>query len=181
MAQIERQQTVLNILRNLRDLGGLKKLFWEELNYEHENQPLSMRGWPDSARKALVDDPILFASGGEDQAFHVVYCHLASNSLQRGLERPIVNQLMRDHPYCLFVFSDKAQSAWHFLNIKYDEKAEKRRLFRRITVRADGGLRTAVERLQMMDLALMGKELFGIPTLEIQKRHDDAFDVESVT
>jgi hypothetical protein len=32
MAQIERQQTVLTILRNLRDLGGLKKLFWEELN-----------------------------------------------------------------------------------------------------------------------------------------------------
>ncbi len=181
MAQIERQQTVLNILRNLRDLGGLKKLFWEELNYERENKPLSMRGWPDSARNALVDDPILFASGGEDHAFHVVYCRLASASLQRNLERPIVNQLIREHPYCLFVFSDTAQSAWHFLNIKYDEKAEKRRLFRRITVRADGGLRTAAERLQMMDLALMGKELFGIPALEIQKRHDDAFDVESVT
>ena len=181
MAQIERQQTVLNILQNLRDLGGLKKLFWEELNYERENKPLSMRGWPDSARKALVDDPILFASGGEDNAFHVVYCRLASASLQRNLERPIVNQLIREHPYCLFVFSDTAQSAWHFLNIKYDEKAEKRRLFRRITVRAGGGLRTAAERLQMMDLALMGKELFGIPALEIQKRHDDAFDVESVT
>jgi len=46
MAQIERQQSVLNILQNLRDLGGLKKLFWEELNYERENRPLSMRGWP---------------------------------------------------------------------------------------------------------------------------------------
>ena len=181
MAQVERQQTVLNILRNLRDLVGLKRLFWEELNYERENKPLSMRGWPDSARKALVDDPILFASGGEDNAFHVVYCRLASASLQRNLERPIVNQLIREHPYCLFVFSDTAQSAWHFLNIKYDEKAEKRRLFRRITVRADSGLRTATERLQMMDLALMGKDLSGIPALEIQKRHDDAFDVESVT
>ncbi len=181
MGQIERQQMVLNILRNLRDLGGLKKLFWEELNYERENKPLSMRGWPDSARKALVDDPILFASGGEDRAFHVVYCRLASESLQRNLERPIVNQLIREHPYCLFIFSDTTQSVWHFLNIKYDEKAEKRRLFRRITVRAGGGLRTAAERLQMMDLALMGKELFGIPALEIQKRHDDAFDVESVT
>ena len=181
MAQIERQQTVLNILQNLRDLAGLKKLFWEELNYERENKPLSMRGWPDSARKALVDDPILFASGGEDNAFHVVYCRLASAGLQRNLERPIVNQLIREHPYCLFVFSDKTQSSWHFLNIKYDEKAEKRRLFRRITVRADSGLRTAAERLQMLDLASMGKDLFGIPALEIQKRHDDAFDVESVT
>jgi hypothetical protein len=181
MAQIERQQTVLNILQNLRDLGGLKKLFWEELNYERENQPLSMRGWPDSARNALADDPVLFASGGEDQAFHVVYCRLASAGLQRNLERPIVNQLIREHPYCLFIFSDTSQSAWHFLNVKYDAKAEKRRLLRRMTVRADSGLRTAAERLQMMDLALIGKELFGISALEIQKRHDDAFDVEQVT
>jgi adenine-specific DNA-methyltransferase len=181
MAQVERQQAVLHILQSLRDLGGLKKLFWEELNYERENTPLSMRGWPDSGRNALFDDPILFASGGEDNAFHVVYCRLASASLQRNLERPIVNQLIREHLYCLFVFSDQSQSAWHFLNIKYDEKAEKRRLFRRITVRVDGGLRTAAERLQMIDLALMGKDLFGISALEIQQRQDDAFDVESVT
>jgi len=136
MAEVERKQVVLNILRNLRDLVGLKRLFWEELNYEHENKPLSMRGWPDSACKALVDDPILFASGGEDNAFHVVYCRLASAGLQRNLERPIVDQLIREHPYCLFVFSDTTQSSWHFLNIKYDQKAENRRLFRRITVRA---------------------------------------------
>ncbi|MDO8721369.1 MAG: hypothetical protein Q7J31_03970, partial [Syntrophales bacterium] len=181
MAQDERQQAVLNILRNLRDLGGLKKLFWEELNYERKNQPLSMRGWPDSVRSSLADDPVLFASGGEDQAFHVLYCRLASDSLQKNLERPIVNQLIREHPYCLFVFSDTAQSAWHFLNIKYDEKAEKRRLLRRITVQAGGGLRTAAERMQMIDLALMGKDLTGIPALEIQTRHDDAFDVEKVT
>jgi adenine-specific DNA-methyltransferase len=50
-----------------------------------------------------------------------------------------------------------------------------------ITVRADSGLRTAAERLHMMDLALMGKDLSGIPALEILKRHDGAFDVESVT
>ncbi len=181
MPVLKRKQTVLKLLEQLRGLDTLKELCWTELNYERENKPLSMRSWPDSARNALLDDPILFASGGEDHAFHVVYCRLASDSLQRNLERPIVSQLIREHPYGLFVFSDTAQSAWHFLNIKYDEKAEKRRLFRRITVRADGGLRTAAERLQMLDLASFGKELFGIPALEIQKRHDDAFDVESVT
>jgi adenine-specific DNA-methyltransferase len=202
MAQIERQQMVLHILQNLRDLTGLKKLFWEELNYERENKPLSMRGWPDSTRTALVDDPILFASGGTDNAFHVVYCRLASDSLQRGLERPIVNQLIREHPYCLLVFSDSSQSAWHFLNIKYDEKTEKRRLLRRITVQAGTGLRTAAERLQLIDLTLMSvpatsrrraQNLVLLPAkpagskgeppspLEIQQRHDDAFDVESVT
>jgi len=181
MPVLERKQTVLKLLEQLRGLDALKELFWTELNYERENKPLSMRGWPDSARKALVDDPILFASGGVDHAFHVLYCRLASDSLQRNLERPIVNQLIREHPYCLFVFSDTTQSSWHFLNIKYDEKMEKRRLFRRITVRTASGLRTAAERLQMLDLASFEKELFGIPALEIQKRHDDAFDVESVT
>ena len=181
MPVLERKQTVLKILEQLRGLDALKELFWTELNYERENVPLSMRSWPDSARKALVDDPILFASGGEDNAFHVLYCRLASDSLQRNLERHIVNQLVREHPYCLFVFSDTTQTSWHFLNIKYDEKAEKRRLFRRITVRADGGLRTAAERLQMLDLVSIRKELFSIPALEIQKRHDDAFDVEKVT
>lgn len=177
----ERKQTVMKILEQLQGLDALKELFWTELNYERENQPLSMRGWPDSARSAMADDPILFASGGEDQAFHVVYCRLASAGLQRNLERPVVCQLIREHPYCLLVFSDTAQTTWHFLNIKYDEKAEKRRLFRRITVQADRGLRTAAERLQMIDLASMGKDLSGIPALEIQKRHDEAFNVESVT
>jgi hypothetical protein len=205
MAQIERQQSVLNILQNLRGLDGLKKLFWEELNYERENKPLSTRGWPariatcphryakccgraqsvaggpDSVKQVLAEDPILFASGGAESAFHIIYCRLISSELKRGLERPIVNQLLRDHPYSLFVFSDKSQSVWHFLNVKYDEKVEKRRLFRRITVRPGDGLRTAAERLQMLDLELFGRELFGLPALEIQQCHDSAFDVEKVT
>lgn len=33
----------------------------------------------------------------------------------------------------------------------------------------------------MLDLDSMQRGLFGVPALEIQKRHDDAFDVESVT
>ncbi len=181
MAQTEREQAVLNILQNLQDLDGLKRLFWEELNYERENKPLSPRQWPDSARQALAEDPVLFASGGEDKAFHVVYCRLASPDLSRGLERPVVNQLLRDHPYALFVFSNKDQSAWHFLNVKYDEKAENRRLFRRITVRPGAGLRTATERVQLLDLAGINPKLFGIAPLAIQQRCDVAFDVEAVT
>lgn len=190
MAQIERQQpalrseektrravTVLNILQNLRDLDGLKKLFWEELNYERENKPLSPRQWPDSAKQPLADDPTLFAAGGEDNAFHVVYCRLSSSDLKRGLERPVVNQLLREHPYCLFIFSNKGQSVWHFLNLKYDEAVEKRRLVRRITVWAGEGLRTAAERIQMLDLATIQQK----SPLVIQSRCDEAFDVEKVS
>ncbi len=72
MANVERQQTVLNILQRLDGLEGLKRLFWEELNYERENKPLSPRQWPELARQALAEDPVLFASGGEENAFHIV-------------------------------------------------------------------------------------------------------------
>ena len=181
MVQVERQKAVLNILQDLRNLDGLKKLFWEELNYERENKPLSPRQWPDSAKQALAEDPVLFASGGEENAFHVVYCRLASPDLKRGFERPVVSQLLRDHPYALFVFSNKNQSAWHFLNVKFDEQAERRRLFRRITVRPGAGLRTATERVQLLDLSEINPELFGITPLAIQQRCDVAFDVEAVT
>ena len=181
MAEVERKQSVQDILTDMRGLEGLKRLFWQELNYERENKPLSTRQWPEIAKCALAEDPVLFASGGEDNAFHVVYCRLASAELKRGCQRPIVDYLLRDHPYALFVFSNKTQTAWHFLNVKYDEQAEKRRLVRRIAVLPGDGLRTAAERLALLDLRGISPELFGLSPLLIQQHHDDAFDVERVT
>ena len=181
MPKPERQQSVLDLLKGLRGIEPLKQLFWSELNYQRVNQPLSRRGWPESASKALVDDPVLFAGGGEDNAFHVIYCRLASDALARGFERPVVTQLLREHPYALFVFSNQGQTDWHFLNVKYDDQVERRRLFRRITVKPGAGLRTATERVQLLDLAEINPELFGISPLAIQQRCDAAFDVEAVT
>ena len=146
MSRPERQQNVLDLLKGLRGIEPLKQLFWSELNYQRVNQPLSRRGWTESANKVLADDPMLLAGGGEDSAFHVIYCRLAS-VLARGFERPVVTQLLREHPYALFIFSNKGQTDWHFLNVKYDDQTERRRLFRRITVKPDAGLRTATERV----------------------------------
>ncbi len=181
MPQPGRQQEVLNILQGLHSQDALKKLFWEELNYERENRPLSPRRWPDAARQALADDPVLLASGGDENAFHVVYCRLASPELKRGLERIIVNQLLPDHPYSLFVFSNRSYSSWHFLNVKLDETAQKRRLVRRITIRPGEGLRTAAERMALLDLKTISPDLFGLAPLLVQQHHDQAFDVERVT
>jgi aminoglycoside N3'-acetyltransferase len=127
MPKPERQQSVLDLLKGLRGIEPLKQLFWSELNYQRVNQPLSRRGWTESASKALADDPVLFAGGGEDNAFHVIYCRLASDALARGFERPVVTQLLREHPYALFVFSNQGQTNWHFLNVKYDEMSASRR------------------------------------------------------
>lgn len=181
MSRPERQQNVLDLLEGLRGLEPLKKLFWSELNYQRVNQPLSRRGWAEAATKALTEDPVLFAGGGDDNAFHVIYCRLAADGLLRRLERPVASQLLREHPYALFVFSNRGQTDWHFLNVKFDDQADRRRVFRRITVRPGAGLRTATERIQLLDLTEIHPELFGITPLTIQQRCDAAFDVEAVT
>ena len=182
MTRPERQQTVLNVLREFRGLEPLKQLFWSELNYQRVNEPIPRHGWAETASKGLAEDPVLFAGGGQDNAFHVIYARLASDRLLLGSERPVVSRLLHDHPYALFVFSNKTQDRWHFLNVKYDEETAKRRIFRRITVDPeDNRLRTASECIGQLDLTSISPELFAIPPLDIQEKHDRAFDKEPLT
>ena len=181
MAQLQRQQTVLELLRQFRGLEPLKQLFWSELNYQRVNQPLSRRDWTPATATALAEDPILFATGGQDDAFHVIYARLANNQLLLGQERPVVSRLLRDHPYALFVCSNTTQDRWHFINVKYDTETDKRRLFRRITISPEERLRTAAERLSLIDLDSISPDLSRLTPLAIQHKHDEAFDVEKVT
>lgn len=180
MATLERQQAIRRILEDFRGLQSLKRLT-SELNYNLVNKALSRRGWTDAAHNALADDPLLLATGGDDNEFKIIYAQLNSDTLLRGAERPVVTTLLQNHPYSLFVFSNRLQDRWHFVNVKHDEKRDKRRLFRRITIGEDERLRTASERIAMLDLEDINQTLFGIAPLEIQKRHDDAFNVETVT
>ena len=175
MRQQEFQQSILDILSSLQGLNPLKELFWSELNYDRENQPLSRRGWSDPVSQLLAEDPLLLASAGSE--FHIIYGRLQSERLLASDERPVVNQLLNNHPYALFIFSNYTQDQWHFLNVKYDVKQDKRQVFRRITVSPGEQLRTATERLSLLDLAGFS----GLDPLTIQQRHDQAFDVEKVT
>ena len=151
------------------------------MNYDRVNQPLSRRGWSQTAANALTEDPVLFAGGGQNNDFHVVYSCLPQERLLLGQERPVVTQLLKEHPYGLFIFSNQTQDHWHFINVKYDAETEKRRLFRRITVGPEERLRTAAQQLATIDLESIQPDLFGLPPLAIQQRHDEAFDVEKVT
>jgi Eco57I restriction-modification methylase/Type II methyltransferase M.Eco57I, C-terminal domain len=171
------QAAVLKILKQLRGTEPLKQLFWSELSYDRVNQPISRRGWPESASNRLAEDPNLFAGHGD---FHVIYLRLADR-LSLGLERQLANKLLHDHPYSLFVISDHTQTQWHFINVKYSEDAAKRRLFRRITIGPGERLRTASERISMLDLVSIGPSPAALSPLTIQDRHDQAFDVEAVT
>jgi hypothetical protein len=179
------RQPVLSLLQQLpvRRLDALKQLFWSELNYDRANQPLSTRNWPEATRQALVEPPTLLATAGQGGNFHIIYSRLGADRLLLAPQRQVVTDLLREHPYALFVFSDRGQTDWHFVNVRYEKGGDvrARRIFRRITVGPYERLRTAAERISLLDIAGLPPDLFGISPLVIQQRHDDAFDVEAVT
>ena len=179
---LNHQENILNILQDFHGLDPLKELFWTELNYDHKNDGLSRGDWGDTAKNALAEDPVLFATGGIDDAFHVIYARLNADRLLLTAERPAISRLLQDHPYTLFIFSNREQTDWHFVNVKYDtDDSEKRRLFRRITISPHEKLRTASERIAMLDLASISPDSEGLSPLAIQTCHEEAFDVEAVT
>ena len=90
----------LDRMRRQQGIEPLKQMFWAELSYERANTPLSTRAWPAGEQGHLADDPLLFACGGRDQDFHVVYLRLAGE-LARTPERALVNRLLNDHPHAL--------------------------------------------------------------------------------
>ncbi|TAF05625.1 MAG: class I SAM-dependent DNA methyltransferase [Nostocales cyanobacterium] len=169
--------SVANSLENLRNIDTLKKLFWSQLNYERVNQTLSSRQLNETVINELAEEPLLLASAGNNNDFHIIYSRLKSENLSRQSERKVVDELIKKHPYTLFVFSNKSQSRWHFLNVKYDNTLQKRKLFRRITVGEGEPLRTASERISLLDI----ENHQNSSTLDIQTLHDEAFDVEKVT
>ncbi|MHC4603921.1 MAG: DNA methyltransferase, partial [Planctomycetota bacterium] len=181
------KEKVAEVLGDFSGLDSAKELF-SELNYDIARDSLSRRDWGKAAKEALAEDPQIIATHGD---FRIIYGRLARDRLLITPERAVVNTLLREHPYALFLFSNADQKLWHFVNVKLvtdhdDERnkdVKKRRLFRRITVREkEQRLWTAVGRLSMLDLALIQPELFGpIPPLTVQSQHDTAFDVEAVT
>jgi type I restriction-modification system DNA methylase subunit len=181
MNPVELQSQVLNVLENFSGVGPMKKLFWTLLNYDQVNKPTSRRGWPDAASSVLQEDPLVLASGGEKNDFHVVYSRLAKDRLSLADERIVTTRLLKDHPYGLFLFSDRSQTNWHFLNVQIAGDVEKRKLYRRVTVGPNEKMRTACQVLSQLDLASINPTLFGLSPLVIQGRHDQAFDVEVVT
>ena len=182
----ETQKRVLHLLRQLPTdgLAAAKQLFWTELNYDHANQRLSTRSWPDTAQDALAEPPQILARHG---GFHVIYARLSPDypgrtfPLSITAERRVIEQLLDDHPYALFLFSDVEETHWHLVNVRYDEEATRRRVYRRIAVGPQERLRTAAERVALLDLTTLSPDLTGLAPLAIQQRHDHAFDVEAVT
>jgi len=186
----ETQRRVHDLLHRMSSdgLAAAKQLFWTELNYDRADAPLSTRDWSQRARDALEGPPVILARHeSRFGSFDVIYARLARGQRGRNFplsltaERLVIDQLLRDHPYALFVFSDADARHWHFVNVRYDREAARRRVFRRIAVGPHERLRTAAERVAMLDLAALSPDLRDLSPLAIQQRHDEAFDVEAVT
>jgi hypothetical protein len=177
----ELQRQVLDLLQTFRGTEPLKDLFWSKLNYDRANKPVATRGWPEPASSALAEDPTLLAEGGAGGDFGVLYSRLAKDRLSLADERIVASRLLKHHPYGLFVFSDRRQTNWHFLNVKMAEEEEKRKVFRRIAIGPAERMRTASERIALLDLEHIQQNQPRFSALDIQAAHDEAFDVEPVT
>ena len=141
-------QRIESSLKSLTDTRSLKELFYDRLHYDRVNETISTRRFSDSVRASLGDsEPLLLASGGARGQFKVIYTRL-SQQIEKQKQRGIIEALLSIHPYSLFVFSDRDQDDWHFINAKYDESPNPlgkgaKRLLRRIVVNQREQLRTA--------------------------------------
>src|SRR4051794_33971838 len=98
-------------LERLTSLREAQELF-VELNYSPAADRLPRVGWNDEARDALADDPQVIAQHGN---FRIVYSRLNADGLSLSQERIVINKLLPQHEYALYLFSDKDARRWHFV------------------------------------------------------------------
>lgn len=155
--------------------------FFGELGYSYaDDAPVVTRNWPESAQKYDVN-PRYVAQHGD---FKVIYCSMPGERMLRTVQRPIIDQLAREHPFFMVVFHLKEINAWDFVNVTVtldDDTERVRRVARRISIteaeRYQNRLVTAAQRLELIDIN--GRA--NITALELQSMHNEAFDVEQVT
>ena len=181
----ELESRIKDILINLPStkVEGLKRLFWEMLNYNPDNVSVSQANWTEEFSDLFVETPVCFATCAINDGFHILYFHLNTDKLLISTERQVVNKLITDYPFSLFVFSNQHQDRWHFVNAiqNQDKKRSKQFILRRISISKEDRLRTASERIAKLDVSLIEASLFGVSPIQVQKLHEAAFDVEAVT
>ncbi len=179
-ADVQRIHDLLNRMP-VEGLAAAKQLFWTALNYDRANVALSTRDWPETTRALLAAEPLLLARYSSALGrFDILYTRLATHQSGRSFplslaaERAVITQLLPDHPYALFVFSDAVEKHWHLVNVKYrreqagEDVRAARRVLRRIAIGPHERLRTAAERVAMLDLATLGPDLTALAPLAIQ-------------
>lgn len=175
-------------LKNLetKKLEGLFELF-TKLNYNHVAEseqpiPFDTKTWNEMIDGVPIKDHIEdLRRIAEYKEFKVIFCQLDQIERRIRVERAIGKKLINDYKYCLVIFTDPPFSEYHFVNIKWDEKNEKRNIFRRLVIDDFDKIRTAIERIGMISLIDKNNNIREFEAVELMKIHDTAFDVEAVT
>lgn len=170
-ASIAEQLVVETHLRQLKSLDGLRRLL-ADLNYRVSDEPVSTVDWKTEPTKAAKDGGLRAIARHQD--FVITHCHL--QELRVSSEREIVTRLVRQYDHGLFVFSNLEESHWHLVNVKRDSRRHNRLVLRRIAIGPEEQLRTAIERISLLKV----KEDSWLG-LEVELKHEEAFDVEKVT
>ncbi len=181
-------KVIKDILKNLTGVDQLKKLFCS-LGYkiiDEQSDLIPFRDWPTTVQNYLADSPLFVAKGGSDptQPFKIIYIRLNSDGLPAEFERSVISQIQHNCLYGLFVFSNKAQTRWHFINVIIDVQHHNKQVLRRLSVGPDEQkferLRTAIEVITKLDLDDIFRKQGGLDPLRVQRAHDEAFDVRAV-
>lgn len=173
-----RSDEIRKILTRLENIEVLRQLF-AELNYEYEDEPLTI-SLPDSIQPHVYELKTIAQRNG----FKIILCKI--DRLLKGLERKIIEQISRVHFHALIIFTDTSEKEWHFTNVRIGETKDeiqkklkeigiRRRTFRRLIVGESERLRTASERLALIEVD--EKET----ALQIHRKINKAFDVQQVS
>ena len=183
--QGNRERRICELLGQIptEGLPAVQHLLCTELGYDHAHEILSRRLVPDCAPCTLVGSPTVFARATSPAGyFDIIHARLSPS--QDGLfgpsslsvERGIIRGLLNEHPHALFVFSDRDERHWHFVNVPNAEQVVKRQIHRRVALGPDEPWETAARCLALIDLSAVASGHRSMSPLAIQHRHDRAFD-----
>jgi len=163
-----------NDLIQLQTLDQLCTIF-SKLNYDPSNENISTKKWKRDIAHFIVDNNIRILA--RHDKFLVYFCKLTNLLLKN--ERPIINELLKEHPYSLFIFADENMNNWQWVNAKYDENKQSKKLLRHIDIGEDEKrqkrLHTTTEIINKLTIKKSDS------TLQIKNLHEKAFDVRQVT
>jgi hypothetical protein len=182
LTEQDRRKITHHVLLNLTSLDQVRDLICNVLHYDYrKNEHLSIRDWPEIVQNYLAQGtlPQIIADKND---FKIVYLKLSKDRLIRSQERAIIERLVKDDPTLrgLMVVSDIKEKEWHLINVKFKKEAKSKSgcVLRRMKVGPKESMRTTVERLVTIDVEILGE---NTTAQEIQAKHDEAFDVQSVT
>ncbi len=165
----------LSELPSKKGINDIVELFTKYLNYKYQNKNIPKEIFSEDIKEKIKEIKII----SEHNDFKIFFIHLDLDKLTNTPQREIIKKLETyGYPFGLFVFSnEKSPRTLHFVNVKYEEKREEReKIIRRMVIEEGGGFRTYSERLSLIEI-----DDENLTPLEIQAKHNEAFDVDKVT